>query len=354
MRNNKNIILTQSRQDAKKNRPLLLQFFAPLHLCVSMFFVSSFLFSAHAESVRSENNRGVQEYKSGDFSKAAESFEQAAKETTDNQIPAYNAGAAHAAQGNWDKALPFWQQSAGTKNAELARQSKQAQGLAAYKKAGQLQQEKKLDDAKKSATASEELNKQVLREDGTNNDARINLELATNLRKAIEKELQQQQNQQQDQKKDDKKQDQDKQDKDKQDQTQQNKDKQDQQKQDQNKQDQDKQDQQQDQTQQKQDDSQKQEQDKQKNDQQQKEQDKQKQDQQQQEQDKQKDQQDQQQQDKQQAESAEEDKQDKDKPKDQDASLSVLNLLDSNKDAEPLKQMMKQRYGKVRHPEKDW
>jgi Ca-activated chloride channel homolog len=351
MRNNKNIMLTQSRQDAKNFSPVLVShgFFAPLRLCVSMLFVFCFLFpgAAHAESVRGQNNRGVQEYKVGDFAKAAETFEQAAKQAPRNAIPSYNAGAAHAAQGNWEKALPFFQKVPHRKNKELGHRIKIAQGVSAYKKAQQLRQQKKLDDAKKEAASAEELNKQVLRENAKNNDARINMELATNLRKAIEKELKEQQNQQQDQKKDDKKQDQDKKDQNKQDQNQQDKNKQDQQKQgQQNKQDQDKQDQQKQEQDNQQNDSQKQDQEKQKKEQQKNEQDKQKQDQQ--KQDKQ------QQGEQQQPESAQEDRQDKEKPADQDASLSVLNLLDSNNDAKPLKEMMKQRYGKVRHPEKDW
>lgn len=320
------------------------------------FFVLLFAFvlgAAHAQSPRRLNNTGVAAYNNGKYDQAYQNFQKAQEAAPDNLMLTYNLGAAESATSKTADAMNAFKKVTGARDSALANRARFAEGVMQYNQSMQKIQQKDLQGALESAKAAAAANQAVLLSDPAEKDARVNYELASLLRKTIEKELQQQQQQKQNQQqqdkdqqnKDDKKQQQDQQQKDNQQQQptptpspspdqQQKKD--DQQKQDKDQQDKDKKDQK----------------------------------------DKQKEQggatptptqsnedQSKQQQQQQaastptpspeQQKQAEAGQQKKQEAKEQDATTSILNVLDNN-DNEALKRMLKQRYGNVVPPEKDW
>jgi Ca-activated chloride channel homolog len=298
-------------------------------------------------SVRDLNKAGVEAYRKSDYSKAQEQFDKAARQAPDNLLLTYNSGAAKAGQEKMDEAQQDFDKVGGARDQDLAARAQFAKGVVNYHQAEKKQKESDFQAALDAIKAAEAANMNVLRAKPDDSDARVNLELATRLRKEIEKQLQQQKDKEQQQQKN-----KDQQDKDKQ--------KQDQQKQDQDKKDQEKKDQEKQQNDQKQDQKQKEDQEKQ--DQKQNE-DQQKQNQEKQDQNKEdqakKD--EQKQSEEQKAQQEKDQKQDGDAAKDKarqeqmdkDAARSILNLLDEN-DVQALRRMLRERYGRVQHPEKDW
>jgi Ca-activated chloride channel family protein len=288
-------------------------------------------------SARRLNKDGIEAYRKADYSKAEEQFEKAARGAPDNLLLQYNAGAAKASQEKMDEAQKDFEKVSAARDRELAARANFGKGVVRYRQAEKKQQANDLKGALEEAKAAEEANKNVLRARPDDDDARVNLEMAGQLRKEIEKQLQQQKDKEQQEKnKEQEKQKEEQQKQDKQEDQQKQDKEQEQQKQDQQKQDQQKQDKQQ------QDQQNREKQEQSKEEEARKEQEKQSQEQ-------------KAQQDKQEKDQAQDSGKDKARQEqmDKDVTRSVLNLLDEN-DVAALKRMMKERYGRVRHPDKDW
>ena len=347
-----------------------------------------------AESARSKNNSGVEAYKQGKMEVAVEQFRQAKAADPENLVLDYNLGVAQAAQGEVEGALQDLGRAALARDAQVAARAAYSEGVLSYQEAQKKLEAKDPQGALKMAERAVLANREALRKNPADADARVNYELARGLQKQLQEQMKNQQNQKGQQDKQDKK-DQQKQDK-------QDQQKQDQQKQDQNDQKQDKQDpQKQDKNDPKQDpqkpDQQKQDPQNPKQDQQDQKQDQKDQQGQQQQNQNQQDQQDaqqnQQQQDSQnpqeQKDAQQEQKDQQQNPKDaqeqkgsaakpeqpdkagekkpqaaqekqgkegepQDATLSILNLLSDN-DTKALKRALARRQAlQVQRPEKDW
>jgi len=353
-----------------------------------------------AESARSKNNSGVEAYKQGKMEVAVEQFRQAKAADPENLVLDYNLGVAQAAQGEVEGALQDLGRAALARDAQVAARAAYSEGVLSYQEAQKKLEAKDPQGALKMAERAVLANREALRKNPADADARVNYELARGLQKQIQEQMKNQQNQKDQQDKQNQKDQQDQQDKqDQKDQQKQNKQdqqKQDQQKQDQNDQKQDKQDpQKQDKNDPKQDP---QKPDQQKQDQQNPKQDQKDQQGQQQQNQNQQDQQDaqqnQQQQDSQnpqeQKDAQQEQKDQQQNPKDaqeqkgsaakpeqpdkagekkppaaaqekqgkegepQDATLSILNLLSDN-DTKALKRALARRQAlQVQRPEKDW
>jgi Ca-activated chloride channel family protein len=358
--------------------------------------------TARAESARSKNNSGVEAYKQGKMDVAVEQFRQAKAADPENLVLDYNLGVAQAAQGEVEGALQDLGRAALARDAQVAARAAYSEGVLSYQEAQKKLEAKDTQNALKMAERAVLANREALRKNPADADARVNYELARRLQKQLQEQMKNQQNQKDQQDKQDKK-DQQKQDK-------QDQQKQDSQKQDKNDQQQDKQNQQQDKQDQQKQDKNDQKQDQQNQDQQKQDQQNPKQDQQDQKQDKnsqQKDQQGQQQQNQNQqdqqnsqqntqqnqqkdAQQEQKDTPQPDSKKDaqeqkgsaakpeqpdkagektpqaaaqekqgkegepQDATLSILNLLSDN-DTKALKRALARRQAlQVQRPEKDW
>lgn len=287
-----------------------------------------------AKSPRRLNQEGLQHFQEESYPSAVGKWKEALEQDPENPVFAYNLALGHLKAGDLDKAQPLLEQAAQARDPEVAQKARFAQGALAWNKAKALDAEGQLPQALKEAKTAEAVNRQYLRENGGDEDGRVNYELARRLRKDIETRLEKQQQQQQ--------QNQEQNQQDKQDQNQEDKQQnQDQQKQEGQQEQRQNQEQQQNQEQ-KQDQQNQQQQDEQEQEQEQK-------------QDQQKpgEQEEKQPQDQQQQQAGQENQEPQEGEPEEDATLSVLNLLDDN-DVEALKRMMESRYGRVRHPEKDW
>lgn len=298
--------------------------------------LSLFSTTARAGSPRRLNNRGVEQYEEERYGEARELFEQANRENPENPLFDYNRAASLLKEEAYDEALAGFEKAASARNPALAARGNVGRGIAAYRQAETLEKAGELQKALQKAEAAWEANKQALRLQPENDASRVNLELASRLRKRLEQQLQQQKQQQQQEKKEDE------QDRKKDQQQEQEKD---QTKQDQQKQSPEKQQNQQNQEQnlenQQQNAAQQNEEKEQQSPQEHKQQ-------------QQENQQNQQpRQDETQDATQQASKDEQQKQMEKDATLNILNLLDDN-DTEALKRMLRQRYGGIRRPEKDW
>ncbi|HNY26498.1 MAG TPA: hypothetical protein PKH31_03875, partial [Candidatus Sumerlaeota bacterium] len=329
---------------------------------------------------------GVEAYKQGKMEVAVEQFRQAKAADPENLVLDYNLGVAQAAQGEVEGALQDLGRAALARDAQVAARAAYSEGVLSYQEAQKKLEAKDPQGALKMAERAVLANREALRKNPADADARVNYELARGLQKQLQEQMKNQQNQkdQQDKqdKKDQQKQDkQDKQDQQKQDQNDQQQDqqnpqkqdkndpKQDPQKPDQQKQDQQnpKQDQKDQQGQQQQNQNQQDQQDAQQNQQQQDSQNPQEQkDAQQEQKDQQQNPKDAQEQKGSAAKPEQPDKAGEKKPpaaaqekqgkegEPQDATLSILNLLSDN-DTKALKRALARRQAlQVQRPEKDW
>ncbi|HPS02714.1 MAG TPA: hypothetical protein PLA90_14345, partial [Candidatus Sumerlaeota bacterium] len=192
-----------------------------------------------AESARSKNNSGVEAYKQGKMEVAVEQFRQAKAADPENLVLDYNLGVAQAAQGEVEGALQDLGRAALARDAQVAARAAYSEGVLSYQEAQKKLEAKDPQGALKMAERAVLANREALRKNPADADARVNYELARGLQKQLQEQMKNQQNQKDQQDKQDKK---DQQKQDKQDQQKQDQQKQDQQKQDQNDQKQDKQD----------------------------------------------------------------------------------------------------------------
>jgi Ca-activated chloride channel family protein len=374
----------------RKNRDRIVQ----ITLAVVALSLGTGAWPVYAESARAKNNSGVEAYKQGKMDVALEQFRQAKAADPENLVLDYNLGVAQAAKGEVEGALQDLSRAALARDSQVAARAAYSEGVLSYQEAQKKLEAKDTQSALKMAEQAVLANREALRRNPADADARVNYELARGLQKQIQEQMQNQQDkqnkndQQKDQQKQDKqdKQDQQKPDKNEQQKDQKNqdqKDQQDPQKQDQKDQNQQQKDQQQGPQDQKQDPNQQQ------KDPQGQNQDQNQQSQQDQQQNQQSDQQKNADQQQEQKDQQQEQKYPQQNPKDakeqkgsaakpdpdksgekksqaaaqegqgkegepQDATLSILNLLSDN-DTKALKRALARRQTlQIQRPEKDW
>jgi Ca-activated chloride channel family protein len=318
--------------------------------CLLLFLAFVPLGATQAKSPRRLNKDGIKAYKEGEFGKALDRFRRAAESAPDALLLDYNAGAARAATETYPDALTDFSKAGEARDADLADNARFAQGVVHYRLAQQKADQGDLEAALQDAQTAARFNRLALRCNPAATDARMNYELARRLEETIKEQIQQQQQQQnqEQQKQDEKKEDQQNQEQQKQDEKKEDKQDQQQQESDQNKSE--------DQRDKK--DKQSQEQKNQEENQEQQRPDQQTpertptprpepgEERKEEERSKPEDQAQASQQNAEQAEASDEEQ-------GQDATVSLLNLLNEN-DVDALKRMLRLRYGRMPQPEKDW
>lgn len=200
-------------------------------VCVALGLVMS-AGNTYAESVRALNNSGVEAYKQGKTEKALEHFRQAKSNDPENLVLDYNLGVAQATQGEVEGAFQNLSRAALARDPQVAARAAYSEGVLAYQEAQKKLEAQDLQGALKMAERAVSANREALRKNPLDTDARVNYELARGLHKQIQEQMQ---NQQQKEQESDK-QNQQNQDKQNQEQKKQNQDKQDQNKQEPDKQ----------------------------------------------------------------------------------------------------------------------
>jgi Ca-activated chloride channel homolog len=282
---------------------------------------------ACAESARSINREGIRAFRDGDYEKARDLFAQAREKDAESLLLEYNEGSALARNGELDRAIGAFSKATEARDEKLAAGAKYSLSAAACEIACRMAQQGDSENALKMLETAIRSGRDALISDPTDENARMNYEIARRLQKQLEQKQEQEKQQDDDKKKEDEKED------DKQDQSEEGKDKQDEQQQ--NKDEQDEQQQKQEEQQGDEENREKEEEKKQEN----KKQD-----------DKEADEQNEKQED-----AAESGAEQSEEPslEEKDATLNALNLLDDN-DVEALKRMLQRRYGRTQTPSKDW
>jgi len=277
--------------------------------------------AAHAASPRTQNNRGVRAYEKEDYARASEYFNKAADTAPEDMRIRYNRGATQLRMGQTEKAADDIESAAEARDAEVARRAQYAAGVLRYNEALEKAEENP-QEALNLARQAVEMNRSVLRQDLADNDARVNYELSMRLQKQIEELLQQQQQQQQDQEKQDQQKEQQEQQQDGQQQQEEREQQEEQQEQQEEQQEQQEQDQRPEDSEQQEESGKRPEEGESRPEE-----------------------------EKSEPQKAEQDERGAEEP--QDATESMLNLLDDN-DTEAIKRMLQRRYGDLPRPDKDW
>lgn len=200
-------------------------------VCVALGLVMS-AGNTYAESVRALNNSGVEAYKQGKTDKALEHFRQAKSNDPENLVLDYNLGVAQATQGEVEGAFQNLSRAALARNPQVAARAAYSEGVLAYQEAQKKLEAQDLQGALKMAERAVSANREALRKNPLDTDARVNYELARGLHKQIQEQMQNQQQKEQEsdkqnpQNQDKQNQEQEKQNQDKQDQNRQEPDKQ--------------------------------------------------------------------------------------------------------------------------------
>lgn len=299
--------------------------------------------SGWAASPRATNHKGVEAWQAGKYEEALKQFKEADKNSEEPNLQLrYNMATALAADGQLDEALEAFGEVAGARDQALNNAALYGQGVIAYQQALKEMEAQNLEGAKERVGAAMQSNRAVLRSDPKDNDARVNYEKSSLLKKKIETQMQQQQEKKDDQKKGDENKEEENKDEQKKQEKGENQDEQN--KEDGNKEDQSGE-------QQKQENGEK-------SDEEKKQEEQKKQDEAKSEEEKQQEEQkgEEEKQDEQKGEQGEEKEmtpEEMAKADQRQATLSILNLLEEN-DMEALKRMLQQRFGKMKQPKKDW
>ncbi len=136
------------------------------NIVVSLLLVSVFSFSIiSAQSVRTEVNKGVEEYKKGEFDKAEVDFKKALEKDVSSFEAHYDLANTYYKKGNYDEALKEY------KSALALTKNKKNQSYIFYNVGNSLLKKKKIDDAIKAYINSLKLNPK-------DNEAKYNLSYA--------------------------------------------------------------------------------------------------------------------------------------------------------------------------------